>query len=103
MLLGEHEEESSQRIMELEALCKMLREDAQKLKEEKATLERMFESHDKLIMEMTEEYGLNWMGENNDDDNDNEGNSAAPPAPMPPTAVPEEIIEEEATVEMVPE
>jgi peptidoglycan hydrolase CwlO-like protein len=103
MLLGEHEEESSQRIMELEALCKMLREDAQKLKEEKATLERMFESHDKLIMEMTEEYGLNWMGENNDDDKDNEGNSAAPPAPMPPTAVPEEIIEEEATVEMVPE
>jgi hypothetical protein len=103
MLLGEHEKESSQRIMELEALCKMLREDAQKLKEEKATLERMFESHDKLIMEMTAEYGLNWMGENNDDDNDNEGNSAAPPAPMPPTAVPEEIIEEEATVEMVPE
>jgi hypothetical protein len=27
-LLGEHEEESSQKIMELEALCKRLREDA---------------------------------------------------------------------------
>jgi hypothetical protein len=26
-LLGEHEEESSQKIMKLEALCKMLRED----------------------------------------------------------------------------
>jgi hypothetical protein len=38
-LLGEHEEESSQKIMELEALCKRLKEDAQKLKEEKATLE----------------------------------------------------------------
>jgi hypothetical protein len=32
-LLGEHEEESSQKITELEALCKRLREDAQKLKE----------------------------------------------------------------------
>jgi hypothetical protein len=36
-LLGEHEEESSQKITELEALCKRLREDAQKLREEKAT------------------------------------------------------------------
>jgi hypothetical protein len=32
-LLGEHEEESSQKITELEALCKRLREDAQKLRE----------------------------------------------------------------------
>jgi hypothetical protein len=40
-LLGEHEEESSQKIIELEALCKRLREDTQKLKEEKITLERM--------------------------------------------------------------
>jgi hypothetical protein len=40
-LLGEHEEESSQRITELEALCKRLREAAQKLKEEKTTLEGM--------------------------------------------------------------
>jgi hypothetical protein len=40
-LLGEHEEESSQKIMELEALCNRLREDAQKLKEEKTTLEGM--------------------------------------------------------------
>jgi hypothetical protein len=31
-LLGEYEEESSQKITELEALCKRLREDAQKLK-----------------------------------------------------------------------
>jgi hypothetical protein len=37
-LLGEHKEESSQKITELEALCKRLREDAQKLKEEKTTL-----------------------------------------------------------------
>jgi hypothetical protein len=40
-LLGEHQEESSQKITELEALCKRLREDAQKLKEEKTTLEGM--------------------------------------------------------------
>jgi hypothetical protein len=53
-----------------------LREDAQKLKEEKTTLEVMIMSHDELIMEMAEEYGLNHMGE---------------------------IIEEEAPVEMVPE
>jgi hypothetical protein len=40
-LLGEHQEESSQKITELGALCKRLREDAQKLKEEKTTLEGM--------------------------------------------------------------
>jgi hypothetical protein len=34
-LPGEHEEESSQKITELEALCKRLREDAQKLRKEK--------------------------------------------------------------------
>jgi hypothetical protein len=56
-------------------------------------------------MEMAKEYGLNHMGENNyneDEDDDDEGNAAAPPTPMPPAA-PEEIIEEEAPVEMVPE
>jgi hypothetical protein len=37
-LLGEHEEESSQKITELEALCKRMREDAQQLREEKTTL-----------------------------------------------------------------
>jgi hypothetical protein len=63
----------------LEALCKRLREDAQKLKEEKIALEGMIQSRDELIMEMTEEYGLNSMGEHNDDeDDDDEGNAAAP-------------------------
>jgi hypothetical protein len=38
-LLGEHEEESSQKITELEALCKRLREDAQRLRKERTTLE----------------------------------------------------------------
>jgi hypothetical protein len=50
---------------------------------------------------MDEEYGLNRMGENDDDDA--EGNSTAPPTPTPPAAMPEEIVEEEAPVEMVPE
>jgi chromosome segregation ATPase len=106
-LLGEHEEESSQKITELEALCKRLREDAQKLKEEKTTLEGMIQSWDELIMEMAEEYGLNRMGENDDDededdddDDDDEGNAAAPPAPVP-AIVPEEIVKEEAPWRMV--
>jgi hypothetical protein len=76
--------------------------DAQKLKEEKNTLEGMIQSRDKLIMEIAEEYGLNRIGENNDDgdeDNDNDGNAIAPPALA---AMPEEIIKEEAPVENVP-
>jgi hypothetical protein len=97
-LLGEHEEESSQKITELEAICKRLREDAQKLREEKITLDGMIQSCDELILEMAEEYGLNRMGENDDD----EGNAVAPPAPAP-TAVPEEIVEEEAPVENGPQ
>jgi hypothetical protein len=67
-LLGEHEEESSQKIIELETLCKRLREDAQKLKEEKTTLEGMIQSRDELILEMAKEYGLNRMGESDDDE-----------------------------------
>jgi hypothetical protein len=90
--------------MELEALCKMFREYAQKLREERATLEGMIKSHDEFLMEMAEEYGLNRMGENDDDeDDDDKGNAATLPAPAPPPAASEEIIEEEAPVEMVPE
>jgi hypothetical protein len=103
-LLGEHKEESSQKITELEAQCKRLREDAQKLMEEKTTLEGMIQSRDELIIEMAEDYGLNRMGENDDEedqDDDDEGNAVATSAPMP-IAVPEEIIEEEAPMEMVP-
>jgi hypothetical protein len=51
-LLGEHEGESSQKIIELEALCKKLREDTQMLEEEKATLGEMAESRDELLMEI---------------------------------------------------
>jgi hypothetical protein len=103
-LLGEHGEESSQKITELEALCKRLREDAQRLREERTTLEGMIQSRDELILEMAEEYGLNRMGgndDNEDEDDDDEGNTVTPPAPAP-TVVPEEIIEEEDPVENGP-
>jgi hypothetical protein len=91
----------------LEALCKRLREDAQKLKEEKTTLEGMIQSHDELIMEVDEEYGLNHMGENDNnedeyEDDDDEGNTVAPPTPVP-AVVPGEIVEEEAPMENGPQ
>jgi hypothetical protein len=111
--LEEHVEEASQKITVLEALCKRLREDAQKLKEEKATLEGMVKSHDELTMEIAKEIGLDRMeeyGKAEDEDDDIGGDAAAPlaiaptPAPMPPTvSVPEEIVMEEDPMEMVPE
>jgi hypothetical protein len=54
----------------------------------------MIKSRDELLMEMTEEYGLNRMGENNDEedeDNDDEGNTVTPPAPAPPAVTTEEM------------
>jgi hypothetical protein len=113
-LLGEHEEESSQKITELEALCKKLREDTQRLEEEKATLEGMVESHDELLMEIIRETRLDRMGEDaedeeeeEDEDADDGGDATTPPAavpppPMPPAAVPEEI-DDEGPMEMIPE
>jgi hypothetical protein len=65
----------------------------------------MMQSHDELILEMAEEYGLNHMGENDDDEDENdddEGNAVAPPAPAS-AAVPEEIIEEEDPMENGPQ
>jgi hypothetical protein len=81
-----------------------LREDAQRLREERTTLEGMIQSRDELILEMAEEYGLNRMGENDDDEDDNdndEGNVITPPAPAP-AAVHEDIVEEEDPVENGP-
>jgi peptidoglycan hydrolase CwlO-like protein len=57
-LLGEHEEELSRKITELEPLCKKLRGDTQRLEEEKATLEEMVESRNELLMEIAREMGL---------------------------------------------
>jgi hypothetical protein len=125
---GEHGEEASQKITELEALCKRLREDAQMLKEEKTKLEGMVESHDEFIMEIAKETGLDHMGEDAEDedleeneDDDDGGDTTAPPtaAPSPvfapPAAAPSPvhappaatheviIVKDEDPVEMVPE
>jgi hypothetical protein len=81
-----------------------MREDAQKLREEKTTLEGMIQYRDGLILEMAKEYGLNRMGENDDDedeDDDDEGNAVTPTTPVP-AVVPEKIIEEEVPVENGP-
>jgi hypothetical protein len=108
-LLGEHGEESSRKIIELEALCQRLREDTQRLEEEKATLEEMVESHDELLMEIAREMGLDRMGEDEEEEEftDDEGDTvtppaAAPPPPAPPAVVPEEV-HEEGPMEAIPE
>jgi hypothetical protein len=91
-----------------------LREDTQKLKEENTNLEGMVESHNELIMKITKEIGHDHMGEDAEaeDDNDDDGGDAAiplvvmmsSPTPAPLAAViPEEVIEEEDPMEMVPE
>jgi hypothetical protein len=108
-LLGEHEEESSRKITEMEALCKKLWDDTQRLEEEKATLEEMAESRDELLMEIARETGLDHMGEDNEEeeeDADDGGDAAAPPAvapppPAPPAVVPKEI-NEEGPMEAIP-
>jgi hypothetical protein len=92
-LLGEHEEESSHKITELEALCKKLREDTQRLEEEKATIEEMVESRDELLMEIARETGLDRMGVDKDEEDEEEdadigGDAPAPPAAAPPHPVP---------------
>jgi hypothetical protein len=83
-----------------------LREDTQKLKEEKATLEEMAESRDELITEIAKETRVDRMREDTkdeeeDEDADDGGDAAAPPVPAPPAAAPVEIIVEEGHVEMV--
>jgi hypothetical protein len=111
-LPGEHERESSQKITELEALCKKLREDTQRLEEEKATLEEMVESRDELLMEIAREMGLDHMGEDKDEEEEEEdaddgGEAAAPPAAAPPPLAPPaallEEIDEEVPMEAIPE
>jgi hypothetical protein len=90
--------------MNLEALCKRLRKEAQKLKDEKATLEGMVESRDEQIMEIAKETRLDRMGEDVNDEEEDEdaddGDAVAPPVPALPTAAHEEIIEQ-GLVDMV--
>jgi hypothetical protein len=108
-LLGEHGEESSWKITELEALCQRLRDDTQRLEVEKATLEEMVESHDELLMEIARETGLDRMdqGEGGEEETDNEGDVTAPPAAAPPPLAPPAVvpkeIHEEGPMETIPE
>jgi peptidoglycan hydrolase CwlO-like protein len=113
-LMGQHEEESSQKITELEALCKKLREDTQGLEEEKATLEGMVESHDEMLMDIARETRLGRLGEDDEEEEEEEEEDAddgedgaappatAPPPPAPPAATPEEV-NDEGPMEMIPE
>jgi hypothetical protein len=50
------------KIIELEALCKKLSEDTQRLEGGEATLEGMVESRNELLMEIARETGLDRMG-----------------------------------------
>jgi hypothetical protein len=99
-LLGEHGEKSSQKITELETLCQRLRDDTQRLEEEKATLEEMVESRDELLMEIARETGLDRMDEGEggeEEETDDEGDVTAPPAVIL------EEIHEEGPMEAIPE
>jgi hypothetical protein len=102
-LLGEHEEESSRKITELETLCKKLRDDTQRLEEEKATLEGMVESRDELLKEIARETGLDCMGEDEEEeeeeDADEGGDATAPPAAAPPPVAPPAVVPEEINEE----
>jgi hypothetical protein len=106
-LLGEHEE-SGRKIPMLEALCKRLREDTQRLEEEKATLEEMVESREELLMEIARETGLDRMGEDEEEeeeDTDDEQRGSpcrCTTTPVPPAIIPEEI-NKEGPMEAIPE
>jgi hypothetical protein len=86
----------------LEALCKKLREDTQRLEEEKATLEAMVESHNELLIEITRETGLDRMGEDHEEEEEDEDADDGEDVAAPPTATPEGI-NDEGHVEMIPE
>jgi hypothetical protein len=84
----------------LEGLCKKLRDDTQRLEEEKAALEEMVEFHNELLMEIARETGLDRMGEDEEEeDADNGGDAAAPPAAAPPLPVPSAVVPEEINEE----
>jgi hypothetical protein len=98
--------------MEQEALCKKVREDTQRLEEEKATLEGMVKSRNELLMEIARDTGLNRMGEDDEDEDEEEDvddgeDATAPPAAVPPphapTATAPEEIDDEGPMEMIPE
>jgi hypothetical protein len=85
----------------------MLKEDTQRLEEEKATLEEMVECCNELLMENARETGHDRMGEDTeveeeDEDADNGEDATTPPVLVPLVATLEEI-DNEGPVEMIPE
>jgi hypothetical protein len=81
--VGDPKEELSQKITELVALCKKLREDTQRLEEEKATFEGMVESHDELLIEIARDTRMDCLGEGaeyeeEDEDADDGGDATTP-------------------------
>jgi hypothetical protein len=104
--LGDHGEEASQRITELESLYKQQEETIMNLKKENATLEQMVRSNDELIMEIATETRLDRMGDDDhedddvddsegEDDDDDRGDAAAPLATVPPADIAFAIATEE--------
>jgi hypothetical protein len=68
----------------------------------------MIESPDELIMEIAKETRLDHMGEDaeyeeEDEDADDKGDAATPPIHAPHATAPEEMVEEEGPVGLVPE
>jgi hypothetical protein len=103
---GDHGEEASQRITELESLYKQQEETIMNLKKENATLEQMVRSYDELIMEIATETRLDRMGDDDhedddvddsegEDDDDDRGDAAAPLATVPPSDIAFAIATEE--------
>jgi hypothetical protein len=73
--LNKELQEASWRITEVESLSKQHEEVIRKLKKENATLKRMVQSHDELIMEIVAETRPDWMGEDDhEDDDEDDGN-----------------------------
>jgi hypothetical protein len=65
---------------------------------QKTTLEGMIQSHDELILEMAEEYGLNHMGENNNDEDECHTPILKSTEPKPPYVCPGCLITRIATI-----
>jgi hypothetical protein len=61
-----------------------LREDTQRLDEEKATLEGMVKSCNELLMGIAREMGLDHIGEDEDDEEKEEGDDDGGDATAPP-------------------
>jgi hypothetical protein len=90
------------KITELEALCRKLREDTQRLKKEKDTLKGMVESHDELLMEIAKETDLTTWERMKMMKRKKRTPTMKKMPPHPPATAPEEI-DDEGPMEVIPE